>query len=165
MSRCRPGIGENYAPCPVCLPPPQLAVDEIREPTKPKANGRDDGQIIEDAKGIQPVGPGEKQDGNDNADKAAVERHAPFPQLHNRQRVGKEFRRIIENHIAKPPANDHAQCCPADEIVHMELCHGRAWAFHHLQQQPPCGQNACNIGKAIPAQRQWAELERDRIKP
>ena len=53
----------------------------------------------------------------DAAEEAAVERHAAVPQLQDLERVRGEMRRVVEQHVAEPPAEDDAERHPQDEIV------------------------------------------------
>ncbi len=59
----------------------------------------------------------EQQHGDHAAGKAAVERHAAVPQLHDLERMRGEVRQIVEQHVADAAAEDDAERHPEDEIV------------------------------------------------
>ena len=62
---------------------------------------------------------GEQGDGRDGAEKAAMERHAAMPYLHNLQRVLDEMAGLVEQHVTKPSAEDYADDHPTDQIGNM----------------------------------------------
>ncbi len=55
----------------------------------------------------------------DAAEKAAVERHAAFPQFENLGRMLDEEGEIVEQHVAGAAAEDDADRDPEDEVVHL----------------------------------------------
>ena len=61
--------------------------------------------------------PREQHHRRDAAGEAAVERHAALPELENLQRVRGEMRRIVEQHVAEPAAEDDAERDPQHEVV------------------------------------------------
>ena len=71
-----------------------------------------------------PIGPG----GHDHTEEAAMERHAALPDLEDGERVG-EIMGQIEQHIAEPAAQHHAEGGPEQEIVELVRRDRRAARF------------------------------------
>ncbi len=112
MARQRSAARKDHGPRHVADAAPQLAVDEIGQPAEEQADRRHDGHEIGQHQGIDLVAPSEQQDGGDDAQKPAMERHAAFPQGQDGQRIGGVEQRLVEQHVAQPAAEDHAQRRP-----------------------------------------------------
>src|SRR3546814_13706351 len=63
--------------------------------------------------------------------------------------------------IGQSAAQDDAKRRPGDEIVRVTAGHGRAWRLQQAEQIPPADEYAGDIGEAVPAELQEAEVKRD----
>src|SRR3546814_14692061 len=63
--------------------------------------------------------------------------------------------------IGQSAAQDDAKRRPGDEIVRVTAGHGRAWRLQQAEQIPPAAAYAGDIGEAVPAELQAAEVKRD----
>src|SRR5204863_9751240 len=93
---------------------------------------------------------------------AAVERHAAVPQLQYVDRVGEIIRQIVEQDVAQAPAEDDAQRRIEDHVIGMPPRHRRAGLLDELQQVPIANEDAGEVGEAVPAQLEEAEVDGDR---
>jgi hypothetical protein len=117
-----------------------------------------------DAQPLQLLLPGQVDDAEAGSDHAAMEAHAPIPQLHDLKRVLEIEARPVEEDISEPPAEDHAQRGVEDQVVGMAPSHGRARLADQPQQVPIAEEDAGKVGEAVPAQLEPAEVESDRIE-
>ena len=104
----------------------------------------------------------EVDDPERGADDAAVERHAAVPQLQDLDRMAEIFAEIVEQDIAEPAAEDDPERGVEDEVVGMAAGHRRAGLLQQLQQIPVADEDAGEVGEAVPAQIERADVQRDR---
>ena len=90
-----------------------------------------------------------------------MQRHAAFPELEDIER-SQEYLRLVEQAIAEPPADDDAERCIEYEIIGMPPRHRRTRLRDQFQQVPPADQDARDIGKAVPAELEDPQIERNR---
>src|SRR4026208_178877 len=57
--------------------------------------------------------------GDDHAEKPAVKRHAALPDGEDLERIRRVVRRLVEQQVAQPPAEDHAEHGEKDEVVEL----------------------------------------------
>ena len=69
---------------------------------------------------------------------------------------------IVEQDIAEPAAEDDPERGVEDEVVGMAAGHRRAGLLQQFEQIPIAEEDAGEIGEAVPAQLEEAEVERDR---
>ena len=69
---------------------------------------------------------------------------------------------IVEQHVADAAAEDDPERGVEDEIVGVAPGHRRAGLLQQLQQIPIADENPGEVGEAVPAQLEEAEVERDR---
>jgi len=98
----------------------------------------------------------------------AMERHAAFPDFEDADRVGKIFGRLIEQTMpTRPPISTPAiaQNRKSSRSTAVGRLSGPLKRF--LPRQPygiaPAQDQPCDIGQPVPAYRQRADLERDRV--
>ena len=143
---------------------PQFAVHEIGEPAEEQAERDAAGDIIVDAQPIELVLPRQVED-------AEVTPITPpwndMPPSHS-CRISTGFceiiERLVEQDVAEPAAEDDAERRVEDHVVGMAPGHRRAGLGEQLQQIPPAEDDAGEVGEAVPAQLEEAEVERDRIE-
>src|SRR3546814_8854645 len=119
------------------------------------------GDIVVDAQPVELVPPRHQDNRKAHPDDATVKGHAALPQLYNVAGVREEARGVVEQHIGQSAAQDDAKRRPGDEIVRVTAGHGRAWRLQQAEQIPPADEYAGDIGEAVPAELQEAEVKRD----
>ena len=92
-----------------------------------------------------------------------MERHAALPQSQDAQRIEKHFG-LVENTVAKPPAENYAKRCVKNEIIDMTFGHRRTWLSDEPRQIPPAEHDARDITQRVPAQLKPAKIKQNRIK-
>ena len=123
---------------------PKFTIYEIGEPNQKQAERRRAGDVITDADHIELMLAAEQPDRKDRPEKAAVERHAPLPQLEHAHRI-KEHLGFVKNAIAKPSAKDDAKRCIKNKIINMPLGHRRAGLRDQFGEIPPAEHDARDI--------------------
>ena len=120
MARQRSAAGKDHRPgndAGIGGASVKLAVDEIGNAAEAQADGRGAAENVRDREIGHLALPGEETDGDDDAEQAAVEAHAPLPDHENFLRVGEVEARLVEQHVAEAPAEHHAQGAPQQEVV------------------------------------------------
>ena len=117
MPRHRPAAGKHHGPRSVGFPAVQLAIDEICETAEEQPDRDRLGDDVGKGEDRKAAGAGEPQDRDRHAERAAVERHPAMPQIERLQRVLDVVARLVEQHIADPPAEHDAERRPYQEIV------------------------------------------------
>ena len=94
--------------------------------------------------------------------------HAAAPDGQHLEGVGEVFLKIVEQDVADPPAQHDPERHPDDHVV--DVVGGGA---RHVGPKPlvagqpprvePAADQAGDVGEGIPADRERAELDRDRI--
>ena len=93
-----------------------------------------------------------------------MKRHAALPYFENFQRIGKIVGVLIKQHIAKPPAHNHADDAPGEEVV-QRLRGEHAVALADAPPPEPHKQGeADEVADGIPADGERAELEHNGIE-
>jgi hypothetical protein len=102
------------------------------------------------------------------ADNAAMAGHAAVPELNDLDGIGGEMREIIEQHITDPIAEYDAERDPNDEII--QIGHAQRhraapqpWRRNNGARTKPTCDNPDDIGERVPAHREWADRNQDRI--
>ena len=106
-------------------PAPQFAVDEIGDAAEEQADRRHRADDIAERQDRNAAAPSEQHHRHDAACKAAVERHAALPELQDLQRVLGKMRRVVEQHVAEPAAENDAERDPEHEVVEVDQRHRR----------------------------------------
>ena len=169
VTRLRAAGRKHHCPRHVGRPAPQFAVDEIGDAAEENSDrpGRT-GQVPEreDRKAAMAC---EQDDREHAAEKAAVERHAAFPELQALERMRGEIARVVEQHIADAPAEDDAERHPQHEVVEIADRHRRRPAPKLLGPDDgagvePAQEDADDIGKRIPADGDGPEADEHRVE-
>ena len=98
-----------------------------------------------------------------------MERHAAFPDGRYVQGIHEKVPRLVEQDVAQPPPQEHADRHIDEKIVNPLRLERRLVAGPQLAliQQPldikPAEQQTGNIGEAVPFDRKRTELERNGI--
>jgi len=107
----------------------------------------------------------EQRHRDDDAEKAAVKTHAAFPQLEDVERVGQVFQRLVEQHVAQPPAEDDAEHAVEQHVV--EHVHGPAGPRPMRDAPAPEHddlQKGDEVHEAVPVDGDGAELQGDGVE-
>ena len=164
MARHRAGIREDDSPGQAGRRAPKLAVHEIGEATEEQAGRDGAGDVIVETQPIELVAPRQIEDAEADSDHSAVERHAAIPQADDLHRVLEIVVRLVEQDVAEPAPQDHSQGGIEHQIVGVATGHRGAGRAQHPKQIPPADDDARQICEAVPADRQRADVEGDRVK-
>src|SRR5437763_1846313 len=119
MARHRPAARKHHRPRHVARAAPQLAIDEIGETPEEQPDRPDRADHVAEREHRDIAAARKQHDRDHAAEKAAVERHAALPNIENLERVRREVREIVEQHIAGAPAEDDPEGDPQDEVVEL----------------------------------------------
>ena len=155
-----PSLGKTIAQGTSVGRAPQLAVHEIGEPAEEQAEGHAAGDIIVDAQPIELVPPAPGRGCRGVTPITPPWNDMP-PSQRRRISTGlcEIVERLVEEDVAEPAAEDDAERRVEDHVVGMAPGHRRAGLVEQLQQIPPADEDAGEIGEAVPAQLEPAELE------
>src|SRR5881394_3943668 len=92
-----------------------------------------------------------------------MERHAALPDVEDFQRMREVVIGLVEKHVAQPPAEDHAEHGEEQEVVELDPRYRRHALANAVRAEPPAGREADEIHQAVPAHRERADGERDRV--
>ena len=112
--------GKDHRPRRQRRPAPQLAVDEVGDAPEEQPDRRRRRHRVADPEDRQSVAEREADDAGDDAEKAAVEGHAALPDGKDFSGMRGEVRRLVEEDVAEPPAEDDAEDHPGEEVVRLE---------------------------------------------
>ena len=96
----------------------QFAIDEIRAASKEQPDRRSNNEIVAEVSPRNFVPVRVVKSERQQAKHPAVARHAAFPDAQDRQRLAQHFW-FVEENVADPSANDHAeQRAAGDKVAH-----------------------------------------------
>src|SRR5690606_8240130 len=98
------------------------------------------------------------------AQKAAMERHAAFPEPEDVERVGGELIETVEEHVAHASTEDHSQRGIEDEVVDLGGTDRRTGPCRAATGEPPRPRETHEVHEPVPADGQRAELQGDGIE-
>jgi hypothetical protein len=154
-----------HAPGQVREAPRQFAVDEVAHPPGPQAQGHQRRDEVHRRKPAQALQPAEDRDGDEHAQETAVEAHAPFPHPQYLERVVEVVHRLVEEHVAQAPAQDHPEHAVEQHVVHALLrdaAGGRA--ARAILAQHDEGHEGEHVHEPVPAHGHGAEAQQDGIE-
>jgi hypothetical protein len=163
MARQRAAARKDHGPRHVGDAAPQLAVDEVGQPAEEQADRHHEGHQIRQHERVDLVAPGEGQDGDDDAQKPAMERHAAFPQGQDGERIGDVEAGLVEQHVAQPAAQDDAQGGPQQEVVDLDRREQLGRLFTDTPHDLPADDEARDVSQRIPADGEGPELDQHRV--
>src|SRR6185369_17590176 len=164
MPRFRPGLGKDHRPGHISGATPELAIDEIGDPAEAEADRRRAGDHIGDSEEAELLAAPIEIHGSDDAEEAAMEGHAAFPDLEGFQRLMDIVFRMPEQYLAQPAAEDDAYDDPGDEIIELFALESLRRQLDEAQAVPPAEQNAGDVGKRVPADIDRPQMEGDGIE-
>ena len=137
---------------------PKFSIDEICNAAQKQADGHHSRHQIGQRQHGDIVAPCKHDAGDDDTQKAAVKRHATFPDADNLRRVLPKMRGLIEQHIAQTPPDDHRQNDPCQQPFDRLCCHWggtrpQAGRGNHPHDQLPSRHQTHDVGQRIPTQR------------
>ena len=92
-----------------------------------------------------------------------MKRHAAAPGGEYGQWIFEIISGVVENHVAEPSAEDHAQRRPDQEIVDGDVIGDSRRTRGQAAHQPPAQQKPADIGQRVPADDERAEADQHRI--
>ena len=164
MARHAHGIGrKHHGPGRVRGPAPQFAVDEIAEAAGAQADGHHRHGEIRHREVAFAEFTGQQPEGEQHAQGAAVEAHAAGPDGEQPERVVQELAEVIEQHIADPATQDHAQRHIEHQVA--DLIGGPAAVRPPgaPDQQAPAADEADQVHQAVPVNLQGTQRYRHRV--
>ena len=87
-----------------------------------------------------------------------------MPQLQDFERVLQVIARLVQQHIPEPAADDHAEHAPEQQVVDILDADPPPCLACTQPPQPRKQQKAGQVHQAIPANRQGANLESNRVE-
>ena len=117
MAGLWPGAWKDHAPGDICGSAPQFRLDEICDAPKKNTDGRDERANVGHREGVDGVALAKQPNANGRASKAAMKRHAAFPNREDAAGIVDEKVEIVEQDVAEPPAEDDAEGDINEEIV------------------------------------------------
>ena len=145
--------------------PHKFLVHEVGEAAEEQPEWHAAGDIVVDPEPWQSLLARQIEDAERGADHPAVEAHAAIPQLQNVDRMLEVEGQIVEQHIAHAPAEDDPERRIEDQVVCMAAGHRRAGLIQQLQQIPIADEDSGEIGEAVPAKLEPADLKNGRLRP
>ena len=83
------------------------------------------------------LAPGDERHRRQHAEEAAVERHAALPDREDLQRMREVVARLVEQHVAQAPAEDHADDAAEQQVVELRARDRRQACVDAPRAQPP----------------------------
>ena len=165
MARLGPGLRKHHRPGHVGHASPKLAVDEIAEPARGKAQRHERRDEIGDVEPALSPRSREEKERDEDAEEAAVEAHAALPDGEDLERVLEIVERLVEQHVAEAAAEDHAEDAVEQHVVDIL----RAPAGQHVLPRAALAQNdeqreSDEIHEPVPANRDGTHVKSDRIE-
>jgi len=159
MTRQRTGVGEDHRPWHIAHLAPQLPVDEVPQTPGTETDGDERGDKIHCLPVAVVVLALEQPQRDQHAEQAAVEGHAPLPDLEQHQRVFEKHREIVEKRIANAPTQHHAEGDIEDDVV--DLLGGPAGVGLGGADtpQPPAAGKTDKVHNAVPVNLERAEAK------
>jgi hypothetical protein len=102
-------------------PAPQLAVDEVADPARGKAGGHARRHQVGHLQERPSAHAAEHRHCGDRPEQPAVERHAALPDRERLQRVRRVIARLVEQHVAQPPADHHTEHTVEQQVFDIAL--------------------------------------------
>jgi len=91
-----------------------------------------------------------------------MEGEPAFPDADQLERV-REEPLLVEQRVAQAAAQDDRQHQPADEVADLFFGERQVAVFHQPVEHEPGDQETGQVSEAVPADLQWAEVQRDGI--
>jgi len=99
-----------------------------------------------------------------HAEEAAVERHAALPDREDLERMLQEVGALVEDDVAQAAAEDHPEDAVEEQVVEVIARDRRAAGGDAARAEPPERAERGEVHEAVPADRQRADREGDRIE-
>ena len=161
----RGGVLEHHPPRHVRHAAPQLAVDEVAGPARGERERRERGEEVGDLEPAQLVLARHPPDRDEHAEKAAVERHPALPDGEDLERVLEVVAGLVEEDVAEPAARDHAEHAVEQQVVEQRDRHPpRPAGRDAASAEPVRDRETDEIHQPVPADRERADLDRDRVE-
>src|SRR5690606_27579933 len=157
-------FGEDHGPAHLADLAPEFAVDEVGDASEEQAGGGGaDDEIAEVQQGLA-VAAGEPGEGEGDADEAAVAGHAAVPDAQERERLGEQQAGRVEQEVAEPSADEHADDERDHEVA--DLVNGQPGesAARAGAQQQVGGDKTGEVGEAVVAHAEvLGEADEERV--
>ena len=147
-----------------CRAAPQLAIDEVGDPSQPEPDRHHGAEPVGEQQQRQPPFPGEQDQGDDHPKRPAMEAHAAVPDLEDGGGMAEIQARLVEQDIAQPAAEHDAERGPGQEVVDVERRSDHRAPAHQPAHQPPAGDQPDDIGERIPAYRDRTQMQQHRVE-
>ena len=119
--------------------------------------------MVADAQDIERAASGKPPHRHDHADQAAVKRHAALPYEQYVEGVRQIVIGAVDQDVAEPAAENHAERRPDDEVVDVPFLERRVRQAGQGDDIAPTQQQAGDIGQRVPTYREWSDLYENRI--
>src|SRR5215475_12144416 len=116
--------GKNHRPRHIGRAAPELAVDEICEPSQQLTNRHRRGAQVHGRQEARVVPLGKHVNGEPTCKQGAVEGHASVPEAENFKWIAVVGARLVQQYLPEPTTNNHADCHIEEQVVD---CGRRKW--------------------------------------
>src|SRR5215469_6038807 len=151
MARYRTTAGKHHRPRHIARATVQLTVDEIGNSAKKQPDRHRLDDDVGKGEQADSAGAREEYDGERDAERAAMKRHAAAPDIERLYRVSEVISRVVEQHVADAAAEDDAERRPDEKIVDILGAHEVWRPPDEGQAVAPTDHQPDDIGKRVPA--------------
>src|SRR5262249_39125500 len=109
MARLAVAVREDHGPGHVGRAAVELTVDEVGDAAEEEPDGHRADDEVAEGEHADAAAQREKNDGGDDPERAAVERHAAVPDIEDLDWVEEVVARLVEEHVAEAAAEHHAE--------------------------------------------------------
>src|SRR6185437_9067025 len=163
MTRIGAAGREHHRPGHVGDAAPQLVIDEVRDAPEEEADRHGADDDVAEGEEVEAALPGEEQDGDDDAERAAMERHPAMPDLQDLEWMREIEIRLVEEDVAEPAAEHDADRRPGEEIVDIEGFGRDRRPPREAQAPAPAEDEPGDIGERLPADREGPQMHQHRV--
>ena len=154
---------EDHRPRHIGRLAPEFGIDEITDAPGAQPNGDKGGNEVHQLEKFLAVAPRKDPGTQQHAQQTAMKRHATLPNLEDQRRIVDIGRQIVEQHIAQPPADDHAHGHPEHQVGKLVLVPNGIEAVQPTRCQQPGTADADQVHQAIPVDLQRAKRHGHRV--
>ena len=159
MPRQRTAAGEDHPPGEIGDPPPQFTVDKVADPAQAKTDGCRGHQDITGQKDRQLAAPAKDHRSSNHAEQPAMKAHPALPDGKNFQRTGEVLCRVIEQDVAKAPAEHDAEDPIKEQVGDTVLGQRQIAQAGQVPDQQIGGAETDQIHQPVPADSQRSDAE------
>ena len=161
----RPRAGENHAVVEVRIDaPPQFTVDKVTQTPGAETKRNQRRNEVRNLEEGTLRAFGENDHHQNHADQAAVEGHTAVPDAEQIERIVEEHRQVVEEDIAKTPAEENPKESGVQQVFNFVFCPTAAWTIGPTGGQPHRKNKPNQVHQAVPVEGDRSNGKNYRIK-